>query len=146
MIKKSGLMRIVIIEDEGYAARRLENLITEFHASLNVVAKLESVKESIVWFKEHEHPDLIFLDIHLEDDLSLAIFKEVTVKCPIIFTTATDELAIKAFQTKGISYLHKPIVQTELNHLLEKMITGEMPPQPLIDAHFFEGLINQKPT
>jgi DNA-binding LytR/AlgR family response regulator len=138
-------MRIVIIEDEGYAARRLENLIVEFNDTFNVVAKLESVKDSISWFRENEHPDLIFLDIHLEDDLSLAIFKEITVKCPIIFTTATDELAIKAFQTRGIAYLHKPIVQTELNTLLESFFSGEMNPQPIIDAHFFEGLVNQKP-
>lgn len=138
-------MRIVIVEDEGYAARRLENLIVEFDVTMNVVAKLESVKDSIEWFRENEQPDLIFLDIHLEDDLSLAIFKEITVTCPIIFTTATDELAIKAFQTKGIAYLHKPIVQSELNSILGKIIAGQMDQKWVIDAAFFEGLMHHKP-
>jgi two-component system, LytTR family, response regulator LytT len=138
-------MRTVIIEDEGFAAKRLENLIKEYDQSFTVEARLESVRESIKWFSEHDQPDLIFLDIHLEDDLSLAIFKEITVTCPIIFTTATDELAIKAFQTKGISFLHKPIVQAELNALLDKLVSGKGQLQQIIDAAFFEGLVNQKP-
>jgi len=116
-------MRIVIIEDEAYAARRLENLVSEYNPDFKIVAWLESVHDSIEWFTNNEQPDLIFLDIHLEDDLSLAIFKKVTVTCPIIFTTATDELAVKAFQTKGIDFLHKPVVQTDLNRLLDKLTT-----------------------
>jgi len=137
-------MRIVIIEDEAYAARRLENLVSEYNPDFKIVAWLESVHDSIEWFTNNEQPDLIFLDIHLEDDLSLAIFKKVTVTCPIIFTTATDELAVKAFQTKGIDFLHKPVVQTDLNRLLDKLTTQGPGSLQTIDATFFEDLINRK--
>jgi two-component SAPR family response regulator len=137
-------MRIVIIEDEAYAARRLENLVSEYNPDFKIVAWLESVHDSIEWFTNNEQPDLIFLDIHLEDDISLAIFKKVTVTCPIIFTTATDELAVKAFQTKGIDFLHKPVVQADLNRLLEKLTTLGLGSIQTIDATFFEDLINRK--
>jgi len=113
-------MKIVIIEDEEFAARRLENMILEYDPTITVSAKLESVSESIIWFKTNEEPDLIFLDIHLEDDLSFAIFKEVLIYCSIVFTTATDELAARAFHLKGIDYLLKPIIQTDLYKMLDK--------------------------
>jgi DNA-binding LytR/AlgR family response regulator len=107
-------MRTIIIEDEEYAARRLENLIRECDPSIEIVAKLQSVKESVAWFKSNVHPDLIFLDIQLEDDLSFAIFEQVKVQSKIIFTTAYDEYAIKAFKLKSIDYLLKPINKEEL--------------------------------
>jgi len=113
-------MKIVIIEDEEFAARRLENMIREYDPCIVVAAKLESVSESVTWFKTNEEPDLIFLDIHLEDDLSFAIFKEVPICCSIVFTTATDELAARAFHLKGIDYLLKPIIQTDLYKMLDK--------------------------
>ncbi|MDD4971215.1 MAG: response regulator [Paludibacter sp.] len=113
-------MRIVIIEDEMFAARRLENMIREFDPTIEVAAKLESVKESIAWFKSNPEPDLIFLDIHLDDDLSFAIFKEVSICCAIVFTTATDELATRAFHLKGIDFLLKPIIQDDLNKMIAK--------------------------
>jgi len=113
-------MKIVIIEDEEFAARRLENMIGQYDPSIVVAAKLESVSESVAWFKANEEPDLIFLDIHLEDDLSFAIFKEVPIRCSIVFTTATDELAARAFHLKGIDYLLKPIIQTDLYKMLKK--------------------------
>jgi len=137
-------MKIVIIEDEAYAARRLENLVSVYNPEFKIVAKLESVHDSIDWFTKNQQPDLIFLDIHLEDDLSLAIFRKVTVTCPIIFTTATDQLAVKAFSTKGIDFLHKPIVQVELNQLLDKITKRGSSLNQTIDAVFFEDLINQK--
>ena len=137
-------MNIVIIEDEAYAARRLENLISEYNPEFKIVAWLESVHDSIEWFINNPHPDLIFLDIHLEDDLSLAIFQKVTVSCPIIFTTATDELAIRAFQTKKIDYLHKPVVQVELNRLLDHVTTNMDKQNIPIDGNFFQFLINHK--
>ena len=107
-------MRTIIIEDEEYAARRLENLIHECDPTIEVVAKMQSVKESVIWLKTNSHPDLIFLDIQLEDDLSFAIFEQVQVQSKIIFTTAFDEYAIKAFKLKSIDYLLKPINKDEL--------------------------------
>lgn len=113
-------MKIVIIEDEVFAARRLENMIKEIDSEIEVLAKLESVSESVEWFKTNEQPDLIFLDIQLEDDLSFSIFREVKISCPIIFTTATDEYATRAFMLKGIDYLLKPIIQIDLERMIAK--------------------------
>jgi DNA-binding LytR/AlgR family response regulator len=113
-------MKVVIIEDEELAAARLERMILGYDKSIEIVAKLESIEESVDWFKSHLAPDLIFLDIHLEDGLSFAIFDAVEVKAPIIFTTAFDEYAIKAFKMKSIDYLLKPIVQEELNAAIKK--------------------------
>jgi DNA-binding LytR/AlgR family response regulator len=113
-------MKIIIIEDEHLAARRLENMIREIDPEVEILAKLESVKESVEWFKNNEHPDLIFLDIHLEDGLSFSIFDQVKVNAPIIFTTAFDEYAIKAFKLKSIDYLLKPIIADDLKKAVNK--------------------------
>jgi DNA-binding LytR/AlgR family response regulator len=137
-------MKVVIIEDEAFAARRLENLIKEYNPFVEIAAWLESVHDSIDWFTKNAEPDLIFLDIHLEDNLSFAIFEKISVSCPIVFTTATDELAIKAFVIKGIDYLHKPIVQIELNKMLDKYTNPENYPKKIIEAGFFNELMNRK--
>jgi len=113
-------MKVVIIEDEPYAALRLKKLIQDCDNEIEVIAELETVEESVKWFRSNKEPDLIFLDIHLEDDLSFAIFKKVNISCPIIFTTAFDEYAIKAFKLKSIDYLLKPIVHEELAAALKK--------------------------
>lgn len=113
-------MRTIIVEDEDYAARRLETMIKECDPDIEIVAKLQSVQESVAWLKANSQPDLIFLDIQLDDDLSFAIFEQVQVKSNIIFTTAFDEYAIKAFKQKSIDYLLKPIVKVELEGALKK--------------------------
>jgi DNA-binding LytR/AlgR family response regulator len=136
-------MKIVIIEDEMFAAKRLENMIKEFDPEIEVAAWLESVSDSVDWFKQNQSPDLIFLDIHLEDNLSFAIFEKVTVKSSIVFTTATDELAVEAFITKGIDYLHKPIVKTELVAMLEKYSKKENQKKEPIGIGYFSELINK---
>jgi DNA-binding LytR/AlgR family response regulator len=114
------MMKVVIIEDEAFAALRLKKMILEFNPDIQILAELESVAESVKWFKTNPEPDLIFLDIHLEDDLSFAIFEQVNISSPIIFTTAFDEYAIKAFKLKSIDYLLKPIVHEELAAALKK--------------------------
>jgi len=113
-------MKTIIIEDEQFAARRLENMIRQIDSEIEIVAKLESIAESVAWFNNNEHPDLIFLDIHLEDGLSFSIFEQVKVNAPIIFTTAFDEYAIKAFKLKSIDYLLKPIVADDLKKAITK--------------------------
>ncbi len=137
-------MRIVIIEDEMYAAKRLENMIKEFNPEIEIAAWLESVGDSVEWFSNNPEPDLIFLDIHLEDDLSFAIFEKVNVSSPIIFTTATDELAVKVFVTKGIDFLHKPIVKNELTALLEKFVNPVKDYRQLIGPGFFGDIFDNK--
>ena len=113
-------MKTIIIEDEQLAARRLENMVKYIDSSIEILVILESIAESVEWLKKNEHPDLIFLDIHLEDGLSFSIFDQVKVNSPIIFTTAFDEYAIKAFKLKSIDYLLKPIIQTDLEKAIAK--------------------------
>lgn len=113
-------MKTIIIEDEDFAARRLENMIRETDHTIEILTKLQSVKESVDWLRTNPHPDLIFLDIQLDDDLSFSIFDKVEVKSQIIFTTAFDEYAIKAFKLKSIDYLLKPISQVDLNQAITK--------------------------
>lgn len=136
-------MTIVIIEDELFAARRLENMILECDANIKIVAKLESVKESVAWFKANPEPDLILLDIHLDDDLSFAIFKEAQISCSIVFTTATDEIATRAFNLKGFDFLLKPIVQTDLNKMISKYRYCSKLNSP-INASIFDDIINSR--
>ncbi len=95
-------------------------MIGEADPEMNVVARLDSVSGSVRWLKEHISPDLIFLDINLGDGLSFGIFDDVTVSCPVIFTTAYDEYALKAFRHNGIDYLLKPVRMEELREALRK--------------------------
>lgn len=113
-------MKVIIIEDEAFAALRLKKMIQDYNPEIKILAELESVAESVKWFRSNPEPDLIFLDIHLEDDLSFAIFEQVNISSPVIFTTAFDEYAIKAFKLKSIDYLLKPIVHEELAAALKK--------------------------
>jgi DNA-binding LytR/AlgR family response regulator len=111
-------MKVIIIEDEKPAARRLKRLIADFN--IEVVAMLHSVEESINWLKENQHPDLIFLDIQLSDGLAFEIFEQIPTQSFIIFTTAYDEYALKAFKLNSIDYLLKPIDDEELKVAIEK--------------------------
>lgn len=112
-------MITVIIEDEKLAAERLKELIREIDSSIVIAETLSSVEQSIKYFKQN-NPDLIFLDIQLEDGLSFSIFDKVEIDVPIIFTTAYDNYAIKAFKLNSIDYLLKPIKRNELKDALEK--------------------------
>lgn len=113
-------MNVVIIEDETLASEHMEGMIREYDRDVQILAVLESVEDSVEWFRSHRHPDLVFLDIQLEDDLSFAIFEQVEIKCPVIFTTAYDEYAIRAFKLRSIDYLLKPIEQEALNEAIMK--------------------------
>jgi DNA-binding LytR/AlgR family response regulator len=139
-------MRILIIEDEQLAARRLEGIIKNFDPSVEVAAKLESVEDSVVWLQNNAHPDLIFLDIHLEDGLSFSIFDKVKVNSPIIFTTAFDEYAIKAFKLKSIDYLLKPIIQEDLNRAMEKYREWTAERNTTVDLSELYRLLQKKPV
>ncbi len=113
-------MNVIIIEDEELSAKRLESMILKYDENIKILAKLESVEDSIEWLNDNPEPDLIFLDIHLDDGLSFTIFENVKVNSSIIFTTAFDEYAIKAFKLKSIDYLLKPIIQEDLIKSIEK--------------------------
>lgn len=113
-------MKVVIIEDEAPAARRLEKLLQEQKEKVDVLAKLDSVSSAIDWFNANPAPDLVLMDIQLSDGLSFEIFDQITLKSPIIFTTAFDDYAIKAFKVNSIDYLLKPIDKDELAAALNK--------------------------
>ena len=111
-------MKAVIIEDEKPAARYLTRMVQD--EGLEVLATLSSVKESIDWFRQNPEPELIFLDIQLGDGLSFEIFEEVKPRSSIIFTTAYDEYALRAFKLNSIDYLLKPINKADLKSAIEK--------------------------
>lgn len=112
------MIKTIIVEDEKPAARRLGRLL--LRNGLDNIATLHSVTDAIYWLKTHENPDLIFLDIQLSDGLSFEIFEEVTVNSAIIFTTAYDQYALKAFKLNSIDYLLKPIDVDELETAIKK--------------------------
>ncbi len=113
-------MRIVIIEDEPRAARRLEKMILDIEPAAHIINRLESVKESLVFFNTHPEVDLIFSDIQLADNLSFEIYAQTEINAPIIFTTAYDSYAIEAFKTNGIDYLLKPVKPEDLEKAIAK--------------------------
>jgi len=111
-------MNIIIIEDEKPAARLLERKIKKMGYSITCL--LHSVEESLLWFQNNSHPDLIFLDIQLSDGLSFEIFEQIDIKSAVIFTTAYDEYALRAFKLNSIDYLLKPIDEEELATAISK--------------------------
>jgi DNA-binding LytR/AlgR family response regulator len=115
-------MDVVIIEDEKIAAEKLERMLFRIDPAIQVKAKIESIKKSISWLMKNP-VDLIFLDIQLSDGLSFSIFNQVQINTPIIFTTAYDQFAIKAFQLNSIAYLLKPIRINDLKTSLHKYQT-----------------------
>jgi DNA-binding LytR/AlgR family response regulator len=111
-------MNIIIIEDEKPAARLLQRKVEKLGLQVNTL--LHSVEESINWFQNNAHPDLIFLDIQLSDGLSFEIFESIDIKSAVIFTTAYDEYALRAFKLNSIDYLLKPIDEDDLETAVNK--------------------------
>lgn len=112
------MAKAIIIEDEKPAARRLQRMLSK--AGIETNTMLHSVAEAIAWFNNNDHPDLIFLDIQLSDGLSFEIFEHIKTDSAIIFTTAYDEYALKAFKLNSIDYLLKPIDDEELEEAIMK--------------------------
>lgn len=113
-------MRTLVIEDEQFAADKLIKLLHQCDPSIEILDQLDTVEDSVLWLANHDHPELIFMDIHLADGSSFDIFEQIKVQCPVIFTTAYDQYAIQAFHTKGIDYLLKPVKKDELQSALVK--------------------------
>lgn len=113
-------MKAVIIEDEKLAADLLKSLIYQLDEDIEVVTTLQTVEDSVEWLENNKHPDIIFVDIHLADGSSFSIFEKTEVRCPIVFTTAYDEYALKAFDVNSIDYLLKPINKNDLQRSLNK--------------------------
>jgi DNA-binding LytR/AlgR family response regulator len=113
-------MTTLIIEDEEPAYRRLQKMMKELEPDHTLLNQIVSVSSAVKWFKENEAPDLIISDIQLSDGISFEIFKQVDIKCPIIFTTAYDQYAIEAFKVNSIDYLLKPVKKEELEKAVTK--------------------------
>jgi DNA-binding LytR/AlgR family response regulator len=113
-------MRVIIIEDETPAAKRLSSLLLSYDASIEILQKLDSIESSVRYLEHADTIDLIFMDIQLADGLSFEIFNQVLVNTPVIFTTAFDQYTLKAFKVNSIDYLLKPIDEAELHQSLEK--------------------------
>ncbi len=114
-------MKVVIIEDEEAAVKRLRKLLIGIDASIEVVADIPTVSGAVAWFKENPPPDLALFDVQLADGESFSIFSQVQVACPIVFTTAYDEHALKAFKVNAIDYLLKPINAEDLAGALARV-------------------------
>ncbi len=107
-------MNVLIVEDEVEAAARLGRLLTELKPSVTIVGTIDSVKGATEWFSKNPQPELIFMDIQLADGLSFEIFERTEVKSPVIFTTAYNEYALKAFKVNSIDYILKPLDKDEV--------------------------------
>lgn len=125
-------MKALIIEDEQLTAENLCKLVAELIPDAQIIGVLQSVTESAEWFGNNPMPDLVFMDIHLADGSSFSIFDKVNITCPIIFTTAYDEYALKAFEVNSVDYLLKPIDKASLQRALDKLKRFSMTSQ-LID-------------
>lgn len=113
-------MKILIVEDESINASRLKRLLEELEPDCQILGVIDTVVDTVEWLNSNPTPDLITMDIRLADGLSFSIFDEVTISCPVIFTTAYDEYAIRAFKVNSIDYLMKPIEKNELEYALTK--------------------------
>jgi DNA-binding LytR/AlgR family response regulator len=115
-------MKALMIEDEILAARHLVSVLNEV-GNIEVIDILDSIKSSVLWFETHPQPDLVFMDIHIADGSAFMIFDRIDITCPIIFTTAYDEYAIKAFKVNSIDYLLKPITKEAVQKAIVKLKT-----------------------
>jgi DNA-binding LytR/AlgR family response regulator len=113
-------MKVLIIEDEPQAAERLISLVQNLQTDIEICDSLDSVKRAVEWLSKNQAVDLIFMDIQLADGLSFDIFEKVEVTAPVIFTTAYNEYALKAFKVNSIDYILKPIDKDELAAAFKK--------------------------
>ena len=113
-------MKVLIIEDEALAAKRLASLIEEINVDIEILEICDSVKKTKSWLQEGTEVDLIFSDIKLGDGLSFDIFKEVKIDCPVVFVTAFDKYAIKSFEVNSIEYILKPFGVQDLRRSINK--------------------------
>ena len=135
-------MNILIIEDEKPAANRLSKLLQVHFPGVELIGNLDTVNRSVRWFEENATPDLIFCDIQLADGISFEIFEKIKVSTPVIFTTAFDQYAIRAFQVNAIDYLLKPIDPKDLERAVEKFRSQNLSPN--LDMEVIKSLLQPK--
>jgi DNA-binding LytR/AlgR family response regulator len=129
------MIKTLIIEDEEPAAARLEKLLADIDPEIAVLDTLDSIESSVNWLKRNPQPDLIMLDIQLADGLSFEIFRQVSVESFVIFTTAYNEYAIRAFELNSVDYLLKPVDRKKLSNSLQKFKKLSASPAPHININ-----------
>ena len=139
-------MKAVIVEDEEFAAKRLAQMVNDLAPEIEISAQLTSVENGKAWFAENPLPDLIFLDIQLNDGYGFDILDVLEEHPPIIFTTAYNEYAIRGFKYNGVDYLLKPIVKAELKTALEKFVKnkGSVPEDPEKNITYLKELFKKE--
>jgi len=138
-------MKILIVEDEPRSANQLQNLLSKSVFDFEVLTIIDSVEETVSWFRENKTPDLVFMDIQLADGISFEVFQKTEVTAPIIFTTAFDQYAIQAFKVNSIDYLLKPIKQEDLDAALNKFSKSKNALNP-IESNVLKELLNSIQT
>lgn len=118
------ITRILIVEDEKPNADRLKRLIKVVRPQAQIITVLEGIADTIEWLAANPHPDVVMLDVRLSDGLSFEILERITIEIPVIFTTAYDEYAVKAFKYNSIDYLLKPVEEDELAAAFDKLERG----------------------
>lgn len=137
-------MKIVIIEDEIAAANQLKFLLNQINTEYEIMAILESVQEAISWFSANGSPDLIFSDIQLADGISFEIYEQVKINAPIIFITAFDEYAIRAFKLNSVDYILKPLDIDSLSFAIEKFNNQQLVKQETLNELIKQQVFSQK--
>jgi len=145
------MLRALLVEDEPLAARRLAALLHKLPEPFEILGPAESVAQAVALLQAGPAPDVLFLDIHLADGLSFELFEQVAVTCPVIFTTAYDQYALRAFKVNSVDYLLKPIDEEELRGAVAKLRQRLAPPPgapapavaPLLDAAALAQLVEQ---
>jgi DNA-binding LytR/AlgR family response regulator len=132
-------MKVLIFEDEKLNAERLIELIKRYDPSVRILAVIESVEKGIDWFIKNPSPELIFMDIRLTDGLSFELFEKVNIDIPVIFTTAYDEYAVRAFKVNSVDYLVKPVDYNELKAAIDKFKKV----RPLLSRDFIQAILEQ---
>ncbi|MBL0740087.1 LytR/AlgR family response regulator transcription factor [Chryseolinea lacunae] len=128
-------MKVIIIEDELLAQAKLEDMLTRLDERIEVLAKITSVREALLWLTNHPAPDLAFVDIQLSDDHSFEIFRKHPITFPVIFTTAYDKYLLESFEFNSIDYLLKPVTEEKLKRALDKVKT--------LERHFVMGNVTR---
>jgi two-component system LytT family response regulator len=127
------MIRVLLLEDEEPAARRLQKLLTELKEPMQIVAVLESISKAKEWLRQNQEPDLMLVDIQLADGISFELFKEQNVNSQLIFTTAYNEYALQAFKLNSVDYLLKPVKKEELHNAIAKFKKQKEKEQPPLD-------------
>jgi DNA-binding LytR/AlgR family response regulator len=135
-------MKVLLIEDEAPATLRLSKLLLELEPNCTIVGALDEIEASVKWLQDNPAPDLIFMDIHLADGYSFAIFDEIKIVSKVIFVTAYDQYALKAFEVNGLDYLLKPIKKEELERSIARFKAVVSPKE--IDYQAISAIMSRK--